>query len=32
MCQASENKLNLASGNAKHYKAIVDLQLKIFRP
>lgn len=29
---ARENNIILASGNAKHYKAIVDLQLKIFKP
>jgi predicted nucleic acid-binding protein len=29
---AKENNLVLASANAKHYKAIADLQLKVFKP
>lgn len=29
---AKENNLVLASANAKHFKAIADLQLKIFKP
>lgn len=29
---ARENNLILASANAKHYKAIADLQLKVFKP
>lgn len=29
---AKENNLILATANAKHYKAIADLQLKIFKP
>jgi predicted nucleic acid-binding protein len=29
---AMENNLVLASANAKHYKVIVDLQLKVFKP
>lgn len=29
---ATENNLPLCSGNAKHYRAIQELQLKVFRP
>ena len=29
---AAENNLMLCSGNAKHYKPINDLQLKVFKP
>jgi predicted nucleic acid-binding protein len=29
---ATENNMVLATGNAKHYKPIKDLSLKIFRP
>jgi predicted nucleic acid-binding protein len=29
---ATENALPLCSGNAKHYKAIRELKLKVFRP
>lgn len=29
---AMENNLVLATANAKHYKVIVDLQLKVFKP
>jgi hypothetical protein len=29
---AAENNLPLCSGNAKHFKPIKDLQLKIFKP
>lgn len=29
---AKENNLVLASANAKHYKSITDLQLKVFKP
>lgn len=29
---ATENRLPLCSGNAKHFKAIQELKLKIFRP
>lgn len=29
---AVENNLVLSTGNAKHFKAVKDLQLKIFRP
>jgi len=29
---AVENNLTLSSGNAKHFKAIKDLNLKIFKP
>lgn len=29
---ASENSLVLATSNAKHFRAIKDLQIKIFRP
>jgi len=29
---AVENNLPLTSGNAKHFKAVKDLQLKVFRP
>jgi predicted nucleic acid-binding protein len=29
---AAENKMKLCSGNAKHYRAISELELKVFRP
>lgn len=29
---ATENNLPLCSGNAKHYRAIQELELKVFRP
>lgn len=29
---ATENNLPLCSGNAKHYRAIQELKLKVFRP
>jgi predicted nucleic acid-binding protein len=29
---AAENKISLCSGNAKHYRAISELELKVFRP
>ena len=29
---ATENNLRLCSGNAKHYKAIKELKLRVFRP
>jgi predicted nucleic acid-binding protein len=29
---ATENNLPLCSGNVKHYRAIQELQLKVFRP
>lgn len=29
---ATENNLSLCSGNAKHYRAIQELKLKVFRP
>jgi len=29
---ATENNLTLLTSNAKHFKAIKDLRLKIFRP
>lgn len=29
---ATENNLPLCSGNAKHYRAIQELRLKVFRP
>jgi predicted nucleic acid-binding protein len=29
---ATENSLPLCSGNAKHYRAIQELKLKVFRP
>jgi predicted nucleic acid-binding protein len=29
---ATENNLPLCSGNAKHYRAIQQLKLKVFRP
>lgn len=29
---AAENNLELCSGNARHFRAIQDLKLKIFRP
>lgn len=29
---ATENNLPLCSGNAKHYRAIQELQLRVFRP
>ena len=29
---AAENKLTLVSGNAKHFKAIKELKLKVFKP
>ena len=29
---ATENNLALCSGNAKHYRAIQELKLKVFRP
>lgn len=29
---ASENSLPLATGNAKHFRAVKELELKVFRP
>lgn len=29
---AVENEIPLCSGNAKHYRAIVEVELKVFRP
>lgn len=29
---AVENKIPLCSGNAKHYRAIAEIELKVFRP
>jgi predicted nucleic acid-binding protein len=29
---AVENRIQLCSGNAKHYRAIIDVDLQVFRP
>jgi len=29
---ASENSMPLAAGNARHFKAVKELELKVFRP